>query len=230
MCGRFALFSAATLLEAQFEAAFDAEAPAPRYNIAPGSPLLAVRMGPTGERTFVRLHWGLIPSWAKDRKIGFHTINARAETVAEKPAFRAAFRRRRCLIPADGFYEWSPTPNGKQPYFIGRVDRQPLAFAGLWEAWTDPVSGALLESATLLVTEANARVSPIHDRMPVILVPTDYSVWLDPTLNQPEPLQALLEPCDPALLCAYPVARRVNAATQEGPALIEPLGEAPRLD
>ena len=229
MCGRFAQFSSGAILEARFEATLGEEAPAPRYNIAPSTPLLAVRVNPAGERTFARLRWGLIPSWAKDRKIGFHMINARAETVAEKPAFRAAFRRRRCLIPADGFYEWQPTASGKQPSFICRADRQPFAFAGLWESWTDPDTGDRLDSATLIVTEANALVRPIHDRMPVILSPADYATWLDPTLTRPEPLMALLKPCDPALMTAYAVDRRVNSPTPDDPALIEPLRDPPQL-
>ncbi|WP_338115353.1 SOS response-associated peptidase [Thiocystis minor] len=194
-----------TELEAQFGASFDGVWLPPRDNIAPGSQLLAVRADSAGPRTFTTFHWGLIPPWAKDRKIGYRTINARAETVAEKPSFRAAFRQRRCLIPADGFDEWQATGSGKQPSFIARRDRQPFAFAGLWETWTDPASGERIDSTTIIVTDANAVVRPIHDRMPVILSPADDEVWLDPGLTRPEPLQALLTPCDPTPLMAYPV-------------------------
>ena len=148
--------------------------------------------------------------------------------MAEKPAFRAAFRQRRCLIPADGFYEWQASATGKQPFFICRADRQPFAFAGLWESWSDPASGTLLESATLIVTAANDLVRPIHDRMPVILSPADYAIWLDPTETRPEVLKALLKPCNLAPMTAYPVDRRVNAPTQDDPALIDPLHDRAR--
>ena len=226
MCGRFAQYCGSMDLEAQFGASLDGAWPPPRDNIAPGSQLLAVRADSAGTRTFTTLQWGLIPRWAKDRQIGNRTINARAETVAEKPSFRAAFRQRRCLIPADGFYEWQASGSGKQPYFIARRDRQPFAFAGLWETWTDPASGARIDSTTIIVTDANDVVRPIHDRMPVILSPSDYRLWLDPGLNRPAPLQALLTPCDPAPLMAYPVDRRVNTPAQDDPALIEPWSAA----
>ncbi len=228
MCGRFAQYSSGADLDAQFDAIPGEDPPPPRYNIAPGSALLAVRADLAGKRAFTTLHWGLIPSWAKDRKIGYRTINARAETVAEKPSFRAAFRHRRCLIPADGFYEWQATAAGKQPYFIARRDRQPFAFAGLWEQWTDPATGDRLDSATIIVTAANDLVRTIHDRMPVILSPVDYGVWLDPTLTEPEALKPLLQPFDPDLMMAHPVDRRINAPSQDDPALIEPLRAADR--
>ncbi len=225
MCGRFAQYSSGEVLEASFGASLGAQTPAPRYNIAPGSALLAVRADPLGARSFTMLHWGLIPSWAKERKFGTRTINARAETVAEKPAFRAAFRRRRCLIPADGFYEWQATPTGKQPYFITRRDRLPMAFAGLWEVWTDSATGQEIASTTILVTAANALTRPIHDRMPVILSSADAGAWLDPTQAQPAPLIALLKAFDADSMQVYPVSRRVNVPTQDDATLIEPLGE-----
>lgn len=223
MCGRFAQYRSGTELEAQFGASFDGAWLPPQYNIAPGSLLLAVRADSAGPRTFTTLQWGLIPRWAKDRKIGYRTINARAETVAEKPSFRAAFRQRRCLIPADGFYEWQATGSGKQPYFIARRDRQPFAFAGLWESWTDPASGERLDSATIIVTQANALVRPIHDRMPVILSPADYGVWLDPTQTRAEALTPLLKPCDPEPMMAYPVDRRVNKPSEDDASLLDSL-------
>ncbi len=229
MCGRFVQSRSAAELAARLGASSPV-LPAPRDNIAPGTAIRAVRADPGGARQFARLHWGLIPAWAKDRQIGSRTINARAETVAEKPSFRAAFRQRRCLIPADGFYEWQATASGKQPWFIARRDGPPFAFAGLWETWTDPASGERLNSATIIVTEANALVRPIHDRMPVILSPTDEARWLDPGLTRSEPLQALLTPCDPEPMIAYPVSRRVNTPSQDDAGLIavEVVKEEPR--
>jgi len=223
MCGRFALFCAHEKLEEHFGASLDDAVPQPCYNIAPRAAMLAVRAGSDGTRRFVRLRWGLIPSWAKDRGIGDRTINARAETLAEKPSFRAAFRQRRCLIPASGFYEWQATPSGKQPWFMTRHDGQPLAFAGLWEHWTDPDSGEPVESATIIVTAANDLLRPIHDRMPVILSPADYGRWLDPAVSSPRALGALLVPDLSGALTAYPVCRRVNRTREDDAALIEPL-------
>ena len=223
MCGRFALYRSSQALQDHFEATLDGSPIVPRYNLAPRTTIPAVRVGADGTRRFVWLHWGLIPSWAKDRGISQHTINARAETVAEKPSYRTAFRRSRCLIPADGFYEWQSTPSGKQPWFFTRRDGQPLALAGLWERWIDPAGGEPVESTTIIVTQANDVVRPIHDRMPVILSPTDYACWLDPRMTRSEPLQALLVPAAPGMLTAYPVGRRVNRVREDDAALIEPL-------
>lgn len=223
MCGRFAQFSLPEALEDYFEVADGFDLPPPRYNIAPGSQILAVRAGPDGRRVFTSLHWGLIPSWAKDRKLGYRTINARAETVAEKPSFRTAFKSRRCLIPADGFYEWQTTPSGKQPYFIRLADGEPLAFAGLWETWTDRESGEVVESGTIIVTQANALVGRIHDRMPVILDPRDFSAWLDPAIQTASKLQGLLRPLDPERLSMHAVDRRVGKPSNDDPSLILPL-------
>jgi putative SOS response-associated peptidase YedK len=223
MCGRYAQYRTGGDLESELGATFDGDAPSPRYNIAPGSQVLVCRADSTGARSFAMLHWGLIPSWSKDRKIGYRTINARAETVADKPAFRAALKHRRCLIPADGFYEWTTTPSGKQPYFISRADRRPIAFAGLWEHWTDQDTGEQVQSCTIIVTEANALVRAIHDRMPVILQPEDYGLWLDPRVRVREPLEPLLRPLDPELMAMHPVDRRVNRPQQDDPGLIEPI-------
>ncbi|MBK1718674.1 SOS response-associated peptidase [Thiocystis violacea] len=223
MCGRFAQFRPGPELEAWFETTPE-EHPLPsRYNIAPGSAIRAARLDGDGRRLLSALRWGLIPSWARDRNLGYRTINARAETVADKPTFRAAFRHRRCLIPADGFYEWQATDTGKQPYYIRRKDDQPLALAGLWEEWTDRASGETIHSGTIIVTDANALMRPIHDRMPVILAPEDHAFWLDPGTASRPALRALLRPCDPDALIAYPVSRRVNKATEDDPSLIEPL-------
>ncbi len=223
MCGRFAQFSSGEDLASLFAATPEDDALPPRYNIAPGSRIRALCRGGDGRRVLTAFHWGLIPSWAKDRKLGYSTINARAETVADKPAFRAAFRHRRCLILADGFYEWQATDTGKQPYYIRPKDDQPFAFAGLWEAWTDRATGEIIRSATIIVTTANDLMRPIHDRMPVILDAEDQGVWLDPSTTSRETLQALLRPWDPAAMTAYPVTRRVNRPTEDDPSLIAPL-------
>jgi putative SOS response-associated peptidase YedK len=167
------------------------------------------------------VRWGLVPSWARDLKIGYKMINARAETVAEKPAYRAAFQRRRCLVVADGFYEWSPM-DGKQPYWIGLPDHGPLAFAGLWEHWDDQATGEHIESCTIIVTDANQQMSAIHNRMPVILPRTTWNEWLDPNLHTPEPLQELLVPYEGELL-TYPVSRNVNSPRNDFKELMEPL-------
>ena len=223
MCGRFVLYSLGIDLEEQFEARFAAARPAPRYNILPGTHILIVRADASGRRAFGSALWGLIPSWAKDRKLGFRTINARAETLAEKPAFRAAFRRRRCLIPADGFYEWQATASGKQPYYFRGTDRRPLAFAGLWETWRDPATGESVLSATIVVTSANALVRPIHDRMPAILRPEHYGLWLDAGTTDPSALSPLLAPAAPEWLTLHPVSRRVSTPANDDASLIEPL-------
>ena len=165
--------------------------------------------------------WGLVPVWAKDVKLGYSTFNARAETVATKPTFRAAFRHRRCLVPADGFYEWQALAESKrkQPWFIARRDRDPLAFAGLWERWISP-AGDTLESCCIIVTNANALMRPIHERMPVILDPADWDAWLAPDARDPAALQALLQPYPADDLAAWPVATVGDAGVRD-------LGRAP---
>ena len=167
------------------------------------------------------LRWGLIPAWAPEPRTGYSTINARAETVAEKPTYRQAFRRRRCLIPADGFYEWQSIGKGKQPYGIAPADGAPFALAGLWERWER--DGQVLESCTILVTQANALLAPLHDRMPVILDPADEARWLDPALTDPAALRPLLVPCPPERLRLWPVSSAVNDPRHEGPDLIAPV-------
>src|SRR5262249_19686163 len=157
------------------------------------------------DRELAMLKWGLIPSWAKDAAIGYRMINARADTVAQKPSYRSAFRRRRCLLVADGFYEWQKTNDKKQPFFIGMKDESPFAFAGLWEHWENP-EGEPIESCTIITTEANDLVKEIHDRMPVILPPKNYPVWLDPEVQDPEKLQKLLAQYPAKEMRAYPVS------------------------
>ena len=216
MCGRFTMYSSRDELARLF--GFDAE-DAPdlfaRYNIAP-TQIVAVVLLDDGQRTLKALRWGLIPSWAKDEKIGNSLINARSETVAEKPAFRAAFKKRRCLIPTSGFYEWVATgAKKKQPLHIRMIDGRPFALAGLWERWSG-AEGEPVESCTILTTTANELMQPFHDRMPVILAPDAYEAWLDPQ-TPVEALQALLRPYPPEGMVAVPVGAYVSNPRNEGP-------------
>ena len=214
MCGRFAFYSPAEAAAALF--GVDAVASSePRYNIAPTQPVPAIRCREGQEREFVMLRWGLIPYWAKDPSIGNRLINARAETVAEKPAFRDAYQRRRCIILADGFYEWQKEAAGKTPYFITLANGEPFAFAGLWERWTDRDTGELLQTATIVTTAANDFIARLHDRMPVILQPDTATAWL---AREPNLLDAVR--ADPPELQAWPVDRKVNNARNEGADLV----------
>jgi putative SOS response-associated peptidase YedK len=219
MCGRYAFFSPAEAIKRVF--ALD-EVPElePRYNIAPTQSVPTVRAGEEGARAFAMLHWGLVPKWAKERAIGNRMINARSESVAEKPSFRDAFRKRRCLVLADGWYEWQVTPDGKQPWFIRMKNARPLAFAGLWERWKDPADGALLESCTIVTTDASESIKKIHERMPVVLAEEDWDRWLDTAFSETDKLSELLRPYEPKALEAWPVSRQVNAPKNQGPALI----------
>lgn len=222
MCGRFTQTASPEVITQQF-ALTDPPLLKPRYNIAPSQPVAAIRVDPdTATRKLVLLRWGLIPSWAKDPKMGYQCINAKAETVMEKPSFRSAFRTRRCLVIADGFYEWQPQGKWKQPMWIGFRDKRPFAFAGLWEHWAPP-QGELLETCTIITTEPNDLMAPIHNRMPVILAPTAYDQWLDPTFQQVEPLRALLRPYPSEDLTAYPVSTLVNNPRHDVPQCLEPV-------
>lgn len=222
MCGRFSLTTPTEGLGALF--GFD-ELPnlPPRYNVAPTQPVAAVKLaGRTPKPAFTLFRWGLIPSWAKDPAIGSRMINARAETVAEKPAFRAPFRRRRCLIPADGFYEWEKLPDGrKQPWRITLEGDVPFAFAGLWDDWLG-ADGSEVESCTIVTTNAAPSIAKIHHRMPVILDPADYGMWLRGT---PDEAQTLLQPYRGAIN-ACRVSTRVNSVRNDDEAILEPV-EAP---
>lgn len=223
MCGRFALARAPEALQADFDLVATPSHP-PRYNIAPATPILAIR-APGGQRRADLLHWGLIPHWAKQSKLGYATINARAETAATAPSFRVPLRRRRCLIPADGFYEWQTRPGSKvkQPYYIARADGAPLAMAGLWDQWRDPQGTTVIESCSILVTAADPRLAPIHPRMPVLLDPDAFAAWLDPAPREPHQLQPLLRPYPGERLRICPVSRRVGNPRQDDPGLIEPI-------
>jgi putative SOS response-associated peptidase YedK len=224
MCGRYSLTTPVEALRRVF-GFLEQPNLAPGYNIAPTHQVAALRLGADGERHFVRLRWGLVPAWAKDLSIGARMINARAESVAEKPAFRAAFRQRRCLVMADGFYEWQKRDKGpKQPFRVTLADGGPFGFAGLWESWTDKGSGETVETCTIVTTDANELLAPIHDRMPVILVPGDVAAWLN-TAAPPEAALALLRPCPAGVLVAYPVSTRVNKVANDDPGVIAPLQE-----
>ena len=224
MCGRFAQASEPDAIAELFHLPVEA-VPIfqPRYNLAPTQPALVLRRHPhTGEKELTFLTWGLIPSWAKDPSIGNKLINARAETLAEKPAFRAAFRRRRCLVPADGFYEWKKVGKEKQPYFIARKDGKPLAIAGLWEHWEAP-DGSVIESFTLITTEPNPLVKRLHDRMPAILPEEAFDIWLDPAADLATLQELLLTPYPAEWLDAWPVSKLVNSPAYDDASLVEPL-------
>ncbi|MCB9420256.1 MAG: SOS response-associated peptidase [Ardenticatenaceae bacterium] len=221
MCGRFALIVSGEAVAEQFELA-DTPFLAPRYNIAPTQPVAAVRLGPhSGQRELTHFHWGLIPSWAKDPSMSARMINARAETVTDKPAFRAAFKRRRCLIPASGFYEWQQIGGGKQPMFIQAQDGGLLALAGLWETWHTP-DGGEIDSCTILTTAPNELMASIHNRMPVIIEPADYDLWLYPG-DRPEDGLHLLRPYPARKMAAYPVNTHVNSPRNDDARCIQPL-------
>ena len=222
MCGRFTLIAPGEAIAELFQLT---EVPnlAPRYNIAPTQPVAAVRISSsTGERELTHFHWGLIPRWAKDAKFGSRLINARSETAAEKPSFRTAFKYRRCLVPADGFYEWQRMNGRKQPVRITMKDGGLFAIAGLWEKWLSK-DGSEIESCTLLTTEPNELLRPVHNRMPVLVDPADFDQWLDTKSFQGADVQPLMRPFSDEEMSFYPVSTHVNNPRNEDPACIEPL-------
>jgi len=223
MCGRYSLTTAPEAIRQLFE--FDNRPNlAVRYNIAPTQEAPVIRIE-DGGRALALLRWGLIPSWAKDRSMAAKMINARAESVAEKPAFRAAFGKQRCLVPADGFYEWRTENGAKQPFRIGMKGGGAFAFAGLWESWTDPEAGGeALETFTILTTTANPKLAPIHPRMPVIVPAVNHAGWLDPDAD-PTAIPLGAYPVEP--MAFYRVGTRVNAVRNDDPACIAPLAAAP---
>jgi putative SOS response-associated peptidase YedK len=220
MCGRFTQASDGEVIARLFELASSPKL-APRYNIAPTQDVAVVRAA-DGVRRLSMLHWGLIPSWAKDAGMGARLINARAETLSEKPAFRSAFCARRCLVVADGFYEWQKLGARKQPHLIRFRDGRPFGFAGLWERWRG-AGGEGIESCTIITTEANDLLAPIHDRMPVILDSGDYGLWLDPAVTDTNRVTNLLRPSDSSRMEAYPVSLFVNNPANDEPACRERL-------
>lgn len=218
MCGRYALYADEALVKAIFDMHGKLPPYGPSYNIAPTQDILGITTE-EGERQGHLYRWGLVPFWAKE--IGsYGTINARAETVASKPAFRVPFRERRCLIPANGYYEWQARPGGKQPFYIHAGDDGLLAFAGIWDRWKQP-DGETLRSAAIIVTAANPETREIHDRMPVILPQETWEAWLDPENHDSKALQALLEPAPRGKLACRAVSTRVNSPRNNGPALLE---------
>ena len=218
MCGRFAQRTDPKRVAKQFGVE-DVPELEPRYNIAPTQEILGVSESEEG-REMAFYKWGLIPSWAKDTSMSARLINARSETVREKPAFRQAFKQRRCIIPADGFYEWQRTEGRKQPFFFQMLDESPFGFAGLWEQWKGE-EGQVINSCTILTTEANEVLRPVHDRMPVILHPDDYSLWLDHDVRKLEMVEDLLRPYPADQMASYPVSTLINSPRSQGERLIE---------
>jgi len=221
MCGRYRLTAKERYLAEHFGVDDEIEWE-PRYNIAPTQPVVVIRQDrDQPRRTFSLMRWGLIPYWSKDISIGNKTINAMSETVAEKPAFREAIRKRRCLVPADGFFEWKKlSSKRKQPYNIGMLDDSLFAFAGIWDRWRSG-PGEVIESCSILTTDANSLTRDIHDRMPAILEPEDYDLWLDPGLTDPEQLQHLLRPFDPRRMKKYPLSPKVSNVNIDTPECIQ---------
>lgn len=233
MCGRFTLRTPLQLVLKIFGLEMhDSLTWKSRYNLAPTQEVLAIRQAKEGPLEPVKFRWGLIPSWAKDTKLGASMINARSETISEKPAFRTAFKRRRCLVAADGYFEWQTTGKAKQPYYIHMADERPFAFAGLWESWSGPKEEPLsepMETCTLITTSANATTAPVHDRMPVILPREVWDRWLDPEFEGKEQLLALLKPYEGDDLTLRPVSTLVNNPRNDKPEAIEaikPEGES----
>ena len=220
MCGRFTLFEADQILSREFSVHVPLSL-GPRYNIAPSQPVATIRISPaTGEREMAIFRWGLVPHWAKDPSIGNRLINARAETAHEKPAFKSAFRTRRCLIPTNGFYEWQKQERHKQPFFVRMRKGRLFAFAGLWDHWEEE-GGSAVDTCTILTTGTNEILKPIHDRMPVIVAPQNYDLWLDVSIKSPETLNPILVPYNPEEMESYPVRSIVNDPSHEGVECIE---------
>ena len=224
MCGRYVITSAPEAIRALFRYLEQPNFP-PRYNIAPTQPVPIVRLAGVagGQRSFVLVRWGLIPAWVKDPRAFSLLINARGETLAGKPAFRNAMRRRRCLFPADGFYEWKHDGERKRPYFIRARRGGPIAFAGLWETWMGP-NGEEIDTACIITTSANRTLAPLHGRMPVVIAPEAFDLWLDCANVDAATAAALIAPAPEGLLDAYEISTAVNRVTNDSPALIEPIG------
>ncbi len=224
MCGRYLLLSSPEAFRRLFGYPQEPSFP-PRYNVAPTQPVPIVRMV-EGERQFALVRWGLIPSWVKDPRNFSLLVNARVESVNDKPAFRNAMRRRRCLFPADGFYDWKEEGARKRPFCIRPRDRLPIAFAGLWETWMGP-NGEEMETAVIITTPANRELSALHPRMPAIVHPQAFDMWLDCTRLDALTATALLEPAPEGMLETYEISPAVNRTANDGPALIEPLRQQP---
>ena len=225
MCGRYKLSRRKQLVEAYFDTDSGVEDWVPRYNIAPTQPVAVIRQNPKEPvRELSLMRWGLIPSWAKDSSVAASMINARSETASTKPAFREALKSRRCLIPADAFYEWQRTGKAKQPYCFEVGEGELFAFAGIWDRWKD-AGGKTVETCSILTTTPNAVTTAVHDRMPVILDPGGYDLWLDPGMRDMGAATDLLKPYDARLMRCYPVSTRINSVANDDEAcaaLVEP--------
>jgi putative SOS response-associated peptidase YedK len=220
MCGRYALYGPTSRLQEYFEATIEGFDFKPRYNTAPMQWLPVIRQRPDGARVIHALRWGLLPGWAKDEAMATRLINARGETVAEKPAFRAAMGRRRCIVPMNGFYEWQARRAGKQPHFIRPVDDELLGVAGLWERWVRPADGEVLDTYTIVTIEANLVMAPLHDRMPVILPTEAQASWLNNRIPVAEVIEWVRQ-AEEGLLRHYPAGKQVGSVRNDGPELIE---------
>ncbi len=221
MCGRFTQHHSEAEIIERFAVGDVLFELTPRYNIAP-TQITAAIIASENTRQLVGFRWGLVPRWAKDTKLAGKMINARAESVADKPSFQTPLKRQRCLIPADGWYEWKQTPDGKQPHYFRRRDRGLFALAGLWEEWRDKSVAAAepLRTCTIITCAANSLAAPIHERMPAILKPSDEAAWLDPELTSPLQLVELLQPASADEFEVFPVSRAVNSPATDGPDLI----------
>ncbi len=218
MCGRYTLAAGPEYIAEYFQ--IDGPIPEfqPCWNITPAGDVPVICQAPDDGRTCSLMHWGLIPHWAKERNAKYKMINAKAETLSSRPAYRTAYKHRRCLIPASGFYEWHLEQNGKQPYYIFPKNEDLLAFAGLWEYWEGE---HIINSCTIITTESNTLLQSIHDRMPVIIGKNNYQDWLDPNNTNTEQLHKLLVPCDKNLLDYYRISKAVNNPAHDNPALID---------
>jgi len=219
MCGRYALKTPVSKLVSHFDLD-EAVDVVPRYNIAPGTDIPTIRHSPEGKRVMHLLHWGLVPHWAKDPGIGAKLSNARGETVADKPSFRDAFKRRRCLVPADGFYEWKTEGRQKQPYYFSMKTGEPFALGGVWESWRAP-DGRILRTCCLITTEPNEIMLPVHDRMPVIVSPDDCEAWLT---GEVDDVLDLVRPYPTDEMQTWAVSKRVSRSSEEGADLVLPDG------
>ena len=232
MCGRFVSASPPEEIAAYFGAVDEGAGLRENYNVAPSADVYVVYEDGASRRLDA-FHWGLVPSWAKDVSIGNRMTNARAETVAEKPSFKNSLAKRRCIVPVDGFYEWKAVPGqkAKQPFYIHRTDDEPLAFAGLWAEWRGEIRGEerVIRSTTIITTEANEVIEPIHNRMPVVLPPSAWDLWLSPQNLEVESVRPLLVPAPPQLLTLHPVSTEVNNARNKGEHLVDevPLPDPP---
>jgi len=220
MCGRFGLWAEPGQIESNFKVQLPHSLPL-RYNIAPSQEIPAIRLSNDGERELAMLRWGLVPFWAKEQSTKYKMINARADTVFTKPAYKAAIRRRRCLIPASGFFEWKRSEQSKQPYLVRIRDTDLFAMAGLWERWEDSETAEVIESCAILTTRPNTVVGNLHDRMPVIIKPESYPLWLDPQIQNQKDLSPLMEPYPDKETVIQPVSKEVNNPANDRPSVIQ---------